>query len=131
MTHCWEYGERCEFCGCMYPELQTDHIVPKFEGVSDEKGNKWKLCPNCHHLKTLDELRRCQTGRVVSIETRQKIGNANRGKGSGSVPQRTHVVSEDARRRSSISNSTPELLEQKRNEMKGNAYGVRRKVDNV
>lgn len=48
----------CEKCGTPYPELQRDHIVPKFEGGTDDSENIWYICPNCHHLKSQAERRR-------------------------------------------------------------------------
>ena len=47
-----------------YPELQEDHIVPKFEGGTNDPNNIRWICPNCHHIKSQEERRR----RTVTTE---------------------------------------------------------------
>ncbi|MCL2037603.1 HNH endonuclease [Candidatus Saccharibacteria bacterium] len=74
----------CQVCGfyCEYVRkngrkgwiIEVDHIIDKNKGGTEEAGNLWALCPNCHAKKTrgvivIDPVRRVvtQDGEVVSI----------------------------------------------------------------
>lgn len=58
----------CQKCGTWRARLQRDHIIPKFEGGSDDPSNFQYLCANCHEDKTIDDMKR----RRDSPETRAK-----------------------------------------------------------
>jgi HNH endonuclease len=53
----WGPGDPCEICRIPYPELHTDHIIPKMLGGKDDPDNIQWICPNCHHLKSQAERR--------------------------------------------------------------------------
>lgn len=46
----------CERCGTVRPQLQRDHIVPRFLGGSDHHSNIQYLCANCHEDKTKQDI---------------------------------------------------------------------------
>lgn len=48
----------CILCGIDFPYLVCDHIIPLFEGGSDEDDNIRFICPNCHAIKTHAERKR-------------------------------------------------------------------------
>ncbi len=57
----------CWMCGTYRERLQRDHIVPKFEGGSNEIDNIQYLCANCHQDKTLVDIGRYkQTDEQIS-----------------------------------------------------------------
>lgn len=49
--------------GCWRPSNQSDHIVPKHLGGSDDLENYQGLCDRCHDEKTLDEVGWTYSGR--------------------------------------------------------------------
>lgn len=52
----WDYGDKqCQKCGCHFPFLEKDHIVPQHKGGTDEPSNIQHICPNCHRIKTNKE----------------------------------------------------------------------------
>ena len=44
-------GNRCNQCGVEAP-LETDHVVPRSQGGSDDAANLQGLCEDCHSDKT-------------------------------------------------------------------------------
>ena len=55
----------CQVClqaGKYRPAKAVDHIVPKFEGGSDDDDNLQSICKVCHDIKTADEARRARKG---------------------------------------------------------------------
>ena len=98
----------CPKCKTERLRLHRDHIIPKWQGGSDENNNIQRLCANCHEDKTLLEVRseayrqhaseRSKSRAVrgpLSLEHREKLRKANLGK--------THSVS--AEQREKISNA--------------------------
>lgn len=49
----------CYLCG-MNPSEQVDHIVPDFEGGTDELGNLAGICTDCHKVKSAREGQRAR-----------------------------------------------------------------------
>lgn len=66
----------CQICGTYRQSLHRDHIIPKFQGGSNELGNIQLLCANCHEDKTREDLK----ARVISPEQREKIAATLRGR---------------------------------------------------
>lgn len=55
----------CQVClraGKYRPARQVDHVVPKFEGGTDDDGNLQSICPDCHAEKTSEEALRARRG---------------------------------------------------------------------
>lgn len=48
----------CLKAGRPRPAKQVDHIVPKFEGGTDDDGNLQAICIACHQAKTAEEAQR-------------------------------------------------------------------------
>lgn len=51
----------CQSCmkqGKLRPAKQVDHIVPKFEGGTDDDANLQAICLTCHQVKTAEEAKR-------------------------------------------------------------------------
>ena len=67
----------CLKCGTWRERLQTDHIVPRSRGGSDDPSNLQYLCANCHEDKTRAEIRDLHRGRKHSAEHVSKIAAAN------------------------------------------------------
>lgn len=44
------------------PAKQVDHIVPKFEGGTDDDSNLQSICTECHEAKTATEAIRARRG---------------------------------------------------------------------
>ena len=42
----------CKACGVSGVPLEVDHVVPTFEGGSDDVDNLVTLCSDCHLVKT-------------------------------------------------------------------------------
>lgn len=70
----------CAKCGVFFPYLQNDHIVPRHLGGGDEPENRQLLCPNCHVLKTMTEIKAHLTGRPLSDAHKQKLRAWNLGR---------------------------------------------------
>lgn len=51
---------RCYLCGA--PADQVDHVVPRFEGGTDDPDNLAAICVPCHALKSAAEAKRAQHG---------------------------------------------------------------------
>lgn len=55
----------CQVClrsGRYRPARHVDHVVPKFEGGSDDDSNLQSICLGCHAEKTAEEARRGRGG---------------------------------------------------------------------
>lgn len=131
----WDYGDECPCCGCRHPLLQKDHIVPKGEGGTDGPDNIWYICPNCHSIKTADDIGRASSkfwsspeaskvrrehtkgfeGRSHSKATRRQISDALKGRskpeGHGekvSASLKLYEKTEEHRRHLSESMAKPE-----------------------
>ena len=48
-------GSVCNLCGSMSPQINVDHICPRFAHGSDEDENMQAICQNCHAQKTMLE----------------------------------------------------------------------------
>ena len=48
----------CVKCGTWRRSLHRDHVIPRFEGGSDDLANIQLLCGNCHEDKTAEDLKR-------------------------------------------------------------------------
>lgn len=59
----------CKICGVWRQHLDTDHIIPKFQGGTDEPSNIQFICQNCHTDKSIKE----QQERVFTAEHRAEI----------------------------------------------------------
>lgn len=68
--------EACAACGVLFPHLERDHILPRSKGGTNAPENIQLLCPNCHRLKTKEDLK----GRKVSEEARARMSANNKGR---------------------------------------------------
>jgi 5-methylcytosine-specific restriction protein A len=53
----------CQPCiaqGATTPAHAVDHVVPKFEGGTDDDANLQAICRDCHAVKTADEAKRAR-----------------------------------------------------------------------
>jgi predicted restriction endonuclease len=57
-----------DFRGKKKKYIQVDHIIEKIRGGTEELGNLWVLCPNCHIKKTIG---------VILIDPENKIVKEN------------------------------------------------------
>ena len=93
-SYWWEYGDKCEGCGCRYPELQRDHKVPRSKGGTDDPSNIQMLCPNCHWLKSQEErhsFRFKMTADAVKRSADNRRGKKRKGPPSKGFSGRTHT----------------------------------------
>jgi 5-methylcytosine-specific restriction protein A len=51
-----KYCDICQVCGRL--GRIVDHIIPLWEGGSDDEDNKQTICPPCHEAKSAEEARR-------------------------------------------------------------------------
>lgn len=52
------HSGNCALCGTFRKSLHRDHIIPRFEGGSDDDSNLQLICANCHEDKTALDLKR-------------------------------------------------------------------------
>lgn len=52
----------CQRRGELHLGNEVDHIVPKFEGGTDDDGNLQTICTEAHRLKTAEESKRARGG---------------------------------------------------------------------
>jgi len=52
----------CLEVGLTSPSEEVDHVVPLFEGGSDDRSNKQGICRPCHKKKTAAESLRARSG---------------------------------------------------------------------
>jgi len=62
----------CTKCGCWRTSLHWDHVVPKWQGGSDEAENRQLICANCHEDKTYQE--------AISSEFKALMSRLSKGK---------------------------------------------------
>lgn len=75
----WDYGDECPICGCHYPYLQKDHIIPRGECGTDNLDNIEYICPNCHWLKTHDDISRASSKYWATEEAKQEQSKRHKG----------------------------------------------------
>lgn len=57
-----DYGicQPCKADGLLHPGIEVDHVVPKFEGGTDDESNLQTICRARHRLKTQQEAARAR-----------------------------------------------------------------------
>lgn len=58
-----KFDHICQSClrdGIYTRATQVDHIIPKFEGGTDEESNLEPICDKCHKIKTRKESQRAK-----------------------------------------------------------------------
>lgn len=73
-----KFGGRCAYCGkpIDFKDMQVDHVVPKFDGGTDDISNLFPTCRRCNHYKraeTLESFRSMVQAIPVKLMEREYI----------------------------------------------------------